>query len=72
MHADLAGEGGTGREMLFSSPGAELPDVYLSESVIFLNEAASDTYSIVLTHPPGMREDETVRVTAPRAMGGVN
>ena len=26
--------------MLFSSPGAELPDVYLSESVIFLNEAA--------------------------------
>ena len=47
--------------MLFSSPGAELPDVYLSESVIFLNEAASETYSIVLTHPPGMREDETVR-----------
>ena len=47
--------------MLFSSPGAELPDVYLSESVIFLNEAATETYSIVLTHPPGMREDETVR-----------
>jgi hypothetical protein len=54
------GDASTGREMLFSSPGAELPDVYLSESVIFLNEAASETYSIVLTHPPGMREDETI------------
>jgi len=51
----------TSREMLFSSPGAELPDVYLSESVIFLDECAGasctnkKTYTVVLTHPPGMR-----------------
>ena len=56
----------TSREMLFSSPGAELPDVYLSESVIFLDECAGasctnkKTYTVVLTHPPGMREDETI------------
>jgi len=25
--------------MLFSNPGAELPDVYLSESVVFVSES---------------------------------
>eukprot|EP01051_Picozoa_sp_SAG22_P032498 SAG22_NODE_13740_length_396_cov_0.872054_1_plen_55_part_10 len=32
---------GSGRDVLFSNPGAELPDVYISESVIFTSEAAS-------------------------------
>jgi hypothetical protein len=56
--------GGSGRSMLFSTPGVELPDVYLSESVVFLEEdpskSNSKTYTVVLTHPPGMREDETI------------
>ena len=61
--------------MLFSSPGAELPDVYLSESVIFLDETSKSsnnkkTYTVVLTHPPGMREDETVRTHRDRAKTG--
>ena len=61
---DLASES-TGRDMLFSNPGAELPDVYLSESVVFVEESDAttsnqETYTVVLTHPPGMREDETV------------
>ena len=39
--------------------------VYLSESVVFVEESDagttnSETYTVVLTHPPGMREDETV------------
>ena len=53
---------GTGRDLLFSNPGAELPDVYISESVIFTQESAieAETYTVVLTHPPGMREDETI------------
>jgi hypothetical protein len=70
----LAGAG-TGQQMLFSTPGAELPDVYLSKSVAFLEECklgntgactnnapdqSDTTYTVVLTHPPGMREDETV------------
>ena len=62
--ATLAGaqDLGTGRDMLFSNPGAELPDVYVSESVLFVQESAEDatTYTVVLTHPPGMREDETI------------
>lgn len=66
-------------EMLFSTPSAELPDVYLSESVLFASECVLNaqgkctvtdspnsvkSYTVVLTHPPGMREDETVRVYA--------
>ena len=62
--ATLAGaqDLGTGRDMLFSNPGAELPDVYVSESVLFVQESADEatTYTVVLTHPPGMREDETI------------
>ena len=57
----------TGRDVLFSNPSAELPDVYISESVIFTSETASrmtpeapQEYTVVLTHPPGMREDETI------------
>ena len=52
--------GGTGRDLLFSNPGASLPDIYLSDSVKFASEGGHFFYSIVLTHPPGMREDETV------------
>jgi hypothetical protein len=70
--ADLGAEGSTSRDMLFSNPGAELPDVYLSESVVFVEEKCDGNvctdnqkaYTIVLTHPPGMREDETVRIAA--------
>jgi len=52
--------GGTGRDLLFSNPGASLPDIYLSDSVKFASEGGHFFYSIVLTHPPGMREDETI------------
>ena len=74
---DLQSDPSTARDMLFSNPGAELPDVYLSESVVFVSEstvagsgaatgansgadANRAEYSVVLTHPPGMREDETI------------
>lgn len=36
---DLAADPSTARDMLFSNPGAELPDVYLSESVVFVSES---------------------------------
>lgn len=66
VSTDLNADASTARNMLFSNPGAELPDVYLSESVVFVEESDagttnSQTYTVVLTHPPGMREDETVR-----------
>ena len=51
---------GTGRDMLFTNPVAELPDVYISESVLFLEEGVSAFYTVQLTHQPGVREDETV------------
>ena len=69
MRTDLNAEG-TGRDLLFSNPGAELPDVYLSQSVLFASEGDAKQYSVVLTHPPGMREDETVRPEPPRARDG--
>jgi hypothetical protein len=52
----------TGSDMLFSNPGAELPDMYISESVLVMQENATDAtlYTVVLTHPPGIREDEIV------------
>ena len=34
-----AADPSTSRDMLFSNPGAELPDVYLSESVVFVTES---------------------------------
>lgn len=37
--ADLQSDPSTARDMLFSNPGAELPDVYLSESVVFVSES---------------------------------
>ena len=75
MYALARADPSTGRDMLFSTPGAELPDVYLSESVIFLDESSKSTnnkktYTVVLTHPPGMREDETVRTRGGRAGAG--
>eukprot|EP01052_Picozoa_sp_SAG31_P009701 SAG31_NODE_515_length_14710_cov_6.289097_11_plen_369_part_00 len=51
---------GTGREMLWSDPAADLPDVLLSTSVEYLTEGSDFTYTVVLTHQPGMREDQTV------------
>jgi hypothetical protein len=52
----------TGSDMLFSNPGAELPDMYISESVVVMQENTTDAtlYAVVLTHTPGMREDETI------------
>jgi hypothetical protein len=55
----------TGRDiLLFSNPGAELaiPNMYISESVFVMQENATNAtlYTVVLTHPPGIREDETI------------
>ena len=55
-----AAEDDSARRKLYASPKAELPDVYLSKSVIFGTEGDSVTYTVVLTHQPGMKEDETV------------
>ena len=52
---------GAGRRQLFSTPAQPLPDVYVSKSVVDLDEGKSTTYTIQLTHAPGMREDGTVR-----------
>jgi hypothetical protein len=46
--------------MLFSDPGSALPDVFISTSVRHVAEGDSFAYTVVLTHTPGMREDETV------------
>ena len=46
--------------MLFSDPGSALPDVFISTSVRHVTEGDSFAYTVVLTHTPGMREDETV------------
>ena len=54
---------GTGRDLLFSDPTAELPDVRISESVKYVNEGSSFYYTVELTHKPGMREDQTVDET---------
>eukprot|EP01043_Picozoa_sp_COSAG02_P065075 COSAG02_NODE_9708_length_2136_cov_1.568974_1_plen_446_part_01 len=50
----------TGRDLLFSDPTANLPDVKISESVKYVNEGSSFYYTVELTHVPGMREDQTV------------
>ena len=47
----------TGRDLLFSNPSADLPDVYISESVLHGTEGQNMFYTVTLTHPPGMRED---------------
>ncbi len=46
--------------MLFSDPASALPDVFISTSVRHITEGESFAYTVVLTHPPGMREDETI------------
>jgi hypothetical protein len=44
----------------FSSPTVSLPDVVISDSFVAKSEGDSFTYTVVLSHPPGMREDETI------------
>ena len=44
----------------FSSPTSELPDVVLSESYVAKAEGTSFSYTVRLTHAPGMREDGTI------------
>jgi len=55
-----AAQDGTGRDLLFSDPTADLPDVRISESVKYVNEGSSFYYTVELTHAPGMREDQTI------------
>jgi hypothetical protein len=50
----------TGRDLLFSNPQASLPDVVLSESVVYVNEGGSFMYTVKLSHKPGVRQDKTV------------
>jgi hypothetical protein len=50
----------SGRDLLFSDPTANLPDVKISESVKYVNEGSSFYYTVELTHAPGMREDQTI------------
>ena len=50
----------SGRDMLWSDPTADLPDVLLSESIVYATEGDAFTYTVVLTHAPGMREDQTI------------
>lgn len=59
MRAGEEGEG-TGRDLLFSDPASALPDVFISTSVQHITEGEAFAYTVVLTHPPGMREDETI------------
>eukprot|EP01050_Picozoa_sp_SAG11_P000471 SAG11_NODE_14_length_26344_cov_14.209411_9_plen_392_part_00 len=54
-----AAQDGTTRDMLFYNPATDLPDVLLSESVKYVTEGESFTYTVVLTHQPGGREDMT-------------
>ena len=53
-------ESDTGRDLLFSDPASSLPDVHISASVRHVTEGESFAYTVVLTHAPGMREDETI------------
>ena len=58
--AQAGNEQDTGRDLLFSDPTADLPDVILSESVVYINEGDSFYYTVKLSHQPGVREDATV------------
>lgn len=58
--AAQAGAEDTGRDLLFTDPTAALPDVYISQSVMYLTEGETFGYTVELTHQPGVREDETV------------
>jgi hypothetical protein len=55
-----AADADTGRDLLFSNPQASLPDVVLSESVVYVNEGGSFMYTVKLSHKPGVRQDNTV------------
>jgi hypothetical protein len=50
----------TSRNLLFSNAQASLPDVVLSESVVYVNEGGSFMYTVQLSHKPGVREDNSV------------
>ena len=58
LAADAAED--TGRDLLFTDPTVALPDVYISQSVMYLTEGETFGYTVKLTHQPGVREDETV------------
>jgi hypothetical protein len=52
---------GGARRQLFSDPSKALPDVWVSETTVSVAEGGGKNYTLELTHPPGMREDGTVR-----------
>lgn len=49
------------RRKLWDNPGGPLPDVYVSETSLYLAEGEATQYTVSLTSAPGMREDTTVR-----------
>jgi hypothetical protein len=49
------------RRKLWDNPSGPLPDVYVSESSLYLAEGEATQYTVSLTTAPGMREDTTVR-----------
>jgi len=53
----------SGRNLLFSDPSQDLPDIMLSESVVYVTEGNYFYYTVSLTHQPGMREDKTIDLT---------
>lgn len=59
---DVASE--TARRQVFTDPSSELPDVYISESVLFAYEGQTLNYTIVLTHQPGVQIDESIDTDA--------
>lgn len=58
--AQSDGGAGGGRELLFTDPTALLPDVYISKTLHLGTEGDTFSYTVVLTHAPGVREDETI------------
>ena len=57
LAADAAED--TGRDLLFTDPTVALPDVYISQSVMYLTEGETFGYTVKLTHQPGVREDDS-------------
>lgn len=49
------------RRRLWDNPSGPLPDVYVSETSLYLAEGEVTQYTVSLTTAPGMREDTTVR-----------
>jgi hypothetical protein len=52
--------GDTGRDLLFHDAAAVLPDVIISDSVKHVKEGDAFSYTVQLSHAPGMREDATI------------